>query len=267
MIGRSALTTAALVLTINSSVVACASHNKTGIAVTPGGGAFSELAGPAMVILAAFLKRPFVSLAGIGEHALWRSLQSTLFSSLASTVAGIALLAFAWKLGPISLVALLAIPLLTALVDWAWLNRAGMGAVQSVAFGWLAVGNVFAAVVIATLPVWMSAFGFNSGAHLVWVRSVVPMVGIVTSLAAVSMLIAAFALAPRDPNAPSLYRAGRAFEVIMRNPSRAEAAALVHPGQAAIRATIVMTAPQADLTTTPTTRPLSAPTPMSIDSA
>jgi hypothetical protein len=221
MIGRSLLIAGGAVLLIQTEAHACPSCNATGLAVLPGGGLFAEVAGPSILVLAAFLKRPFVTRAGIERGALWRSLQSTLLSSFASTFAGAFLIGAAWSLGPIALVGILLLPLLHALIEWAWLNRPGMGASRPVSFGWLTVGNILSAVIIATLPGWMSLFRYDVGAHLWWARSIAPTVGLATTVVAVPLLVSAFVLAPRDRNAPGLYKAGRAFEVILKEPATA----------------------------------------------
>jgi hypothetical protein len=215
MIGRISLLALLTVVATTSDASACMGCNATAFAVLPGGGLVAEWAGPAMIVLAAFLKRPFVSMAGIGSQPLWRSIQATFLSSLATTAAGVVWLTLLFSAGPAGLLLILPLPLLGALVDWAWLARVGMGATKPVSYGWLATGNYLTAIAIFTLPIWMSAFGFNTGSHLWWARTTAPTVGMISTLGVFLLVVAAFVLAPRDRNAPALYRSGRAFEVIM----------------------------------------------------
>jgi hypothetical protein len=112
-----------------------------------------------MPILAGFIERPFFTLAGVREGALWHSIGSNLVSAILLTIVGFFSIAIIW---PSDVLELLWIPFALVLgtcIEYGWISFQRRSRDGSIRFSWLLVGNVASALLIMLLPVAREVIG------------------------------------------------------------------------------------------------------------
>lgn len=169
-------------------------------------------------VLAAVLERPFVSKAGITEHAIWYSLQANLVSGLIGLVCA-----------PVAITAVLEVPLLwpfTAIVaviistysEGTYYRWFALEQGQSLQWGWIAFANFFSSFVLFMFAPLLADFVyFHPNRYNRWVSTVEPFQAQIlwSSLTAcVAALVWSFVVTTRAQRQRRLRRLVLAAEVL-----------------------------------------------------
>ena len=115
------------------------------VGMIPGFAFVGPLFGLPVSVLAAFIERPFVSRAGVGREAIWRSLQANLVSLVVGYVLVFLLLPLAMSFGPAAMLAPVAAIAASSFIEFKYLQHQTPLRVD----GWflIAAGNVASGIV------------------------------------------------------------------------------------------------------------------------
>lgn len=170
---------------------------------------------PVLVVLAGLLKRPLLTWAGVRQHGWAFSIQSSAISMLSTGVVGVVILFVGWSFGVVGGLAVagwvFGSVLISAMIETWWLARK-----WELRPSRLVVGNVLAAVVIFTLPMWQDQLDFRTHYRntLLWeYRGAVKVVTIILCTLAVFWTIRYTSRIPMRPQRPP---GGSGFEVVLK---------------------------------------------------
>jgi hypothetical protein len=100
-------------------------------------------------VLAAVLERPFISRAGVPEHALWYSLQANLLSLLIGYLTLPVGIYAIYTIGPLWSLIAVAMSVVSEGLYYQWRAIKGSGRIR---WRWIIWGNVFSSLVLLLLP-------------------------------------------------------------------------------------------------------------------
>lgn len=214
--GPTVLVAAGLVLGLTSTASACMGCSTHQLVCVPGLWLIGGQVGLVIAILAAFIERPYITRSIVEplplRHPISRSLQASLISTVLVGTAGIGYMGFAWA-GPVGL-EILWLPLSVAAATWIerwWLQwRTGM----QFRYGWLLLGNITSAMIVATLPFLQMAFGTDAPAYIRMIRPYQGTIAWTTLIAAAIVFTAAVRWTRKDQPLPRREPEEHDFEVI-----------------------------------------------------
>ncbi len=190
-------------LATSSTAHACGVHISTTTALIPGAGFLAPWVPLTMAILYGFIERPIYSAAGYRTNTLWYSLQANFLTMLSVTLTGL-LVAFvtsgpAHGAGPaIAITILITIPVqLVGIKVW-WMSGVPRERdLDKSLSGTAVLGTAACAVVTALLPIAMEVIGTSGGTYSWRIRSIQPFAYVLSSIAAVAVVVVSFARAKR----------------------------------------------------------------------
>ena len=142
-----------LLLALAGHAMACPACSAQTLCVLPGFALIGAHVGLVLPILGGFLERPFFTLAGARVRGLGFSIQANLLSTLVIGVAGGFVLGAAWRGGDGLLLMWFPFAVVLAfLLEWLWLAKPWRRPRRRLKWGWLLLGNILSAIVIAILP-------------------------------------------------------------------------------------------------------------------
>lgn len=210
------LATLLILLGGSATAHACPGCSVGPLRCVPGFWLLSLESGAAMLVLSAFLERPFVAWAGVKRNALAHSIVATGVTVLPMLVGAWTLLIVGFSARSEFLM-LMWVPgsiVISAAIKYAWLNRS-----RSIWHGTLkawpiVLGAIASGVTVALLPLIQMPFGFGEHAHAVRVEPIRPWAALVSIAASLCVLFIARTYAREDLLERIERSQPRGFEVV-----------------------------------------------------
>jgi hypothetical protein len=175
----------------SATVHACPGCSVGPLRSVPGFWLLSLESGVAVLVLSAFLERPFVTMAGVKQHALAHSIVATALTAAPLFIGAWAMLIVGFNARNEFLI-LIWVPvsiLMSASIKYAWLNRKRSIWRGAVKLWPIAVGLLLSSVVVAILPLLQMPFGFGTQRHAANVAPVRPFAALLTVAAGFVMVL------------------------------------------------------------------------------
>lgn len=180
-------------LALAGEAIACMGCSAQSFCCLPGFALIGGHVGLVLPILGGFLERPFFTLAGAHTRGLGFSIQANLLSTLATSFLGLFVMAAAWGGGEVLAVLWLPAAIVGAsLLEYGWLKKPWRRPRRRLNLGWLMLGNLISAIVIACLPILTEIAGMNGYRHYTRIHGSREMVALLTLGVCLVIYIAAF---------------------------------------------------------------------------